>query len=532
MSRKSIFYKHEEESSIKRKQNILILQIEDKSCDGINKIYPNQQECAQVICEKFQNRLIVNCLVYGMTQTGKTGCMTAVIQMYITLNIIPIQNIYIITGLSDKEWKKDTKNRMPQSLNSQVLHRANLPKKFTENIKKQKNCLIIMDEIQIACEEKQTIFKTFQECGFYDLKFLLENDIKLIQFSATPDGNLNDISDWKKHSAKVRLLPGLNYYGASQAIFQNRVFQYKDLIEYNNVKELKTVINQRYRTPRYHLVRVPNKRENKDGTNNQSLVINNFKNIFKNTFEYNTEFLRQKKKDINKILETKPSKHTFIFYCEILRCAKTQYKKYIGVSYERYSILKNDSTIIQGSFGRLTGYDDNGDSICFTNIDSLKNYINLWNNNMEFSEGIVWNTKTTNFDEYDNKTYSTGTFNSVKYIEQLNDNCSEKVKFDREEPIIKKFFGDEGQEAMIEFFKKEYKPKMKNTSIRGPRRKQKDNDFYKASLRNKTQVWSTQEIYNERKSGFKDGPSFRHYPCYSDTSDPLSLQWWFIYYLE
>jgi len=87
-----------------------------------------------------------------MTQTGKTGCMTALIQYFILSNNIPIDNIYIITGLSDKEWKKDTKNRMPDSINSRVFHRSNLPKTFFRDIREKQNSLIIMDEIQIACE--------------------------------------------------------------------------------------------------------------------------------------------------------------------------------------------------------------------------------------------------------------------------------------------------------------------------------------------------------------------------------------------
>ena len=29
-------------------------------------------------------------------------------------------------------------------------------------------------------------FKTFKEVHFYDLKFLLNNDVKVVQFSATP----------------------------------------------------------------------------------------------------------------------------------------------------------------------------------------------------------------------------------------------------------------------------------------------------------------------------------------------------------
>ena len=42
-----------------------------------------------------------------------------------------------------------------------------------------------MDEIQVN-DEDQTIYKIFKEYGLYDLDFLLERDIKLVQFSATP----------------------------------------------------------------------------------------------------------------------------------------------------------------------------------------------------------------------------------------------------------------------------------------------------------------------------------------------------------
>ena len=194
-NRNTIEYNRKNKLSIARKLQILSLQIEDKSDDGINTLWDNQDFCGEKVNNAFSNKSIINVLVYGKTQTGKTGSMTALIQHYVLSNLIPIDNIYIITGLSDKAWKIDTKNRMPDSLNSRVYHRANLPKKFVNEIKSKKNLLIIMDEIHIACEHDQTIYKTFKECGFYDLDYLLENDIKLIQFSATPDGNISDITD-------------------------------------------------------------------------------------------------------------------------------------------------------------------------------------------------------------------------------------------------------------------------------------------------------------------------------------------------
>ena len=527
--RSIIEYNLKELKIIHQKKEILSGQINLKSLEGINIIYPNQEDCGKRINMIFNNRSHVNCLVYGMTQTGKTGCMTALIQYYILSNNIPIDNIYIITGLSDKEWKKDTKNRMPDGINTRVFHRANLYETFFRDIKGKKNALVIMDEIQIACEYQQTIYKAFNCCGFYDLNFLLENDIKLVQFSATPDGNLNDMQDWGPYSVKLKLEPGHNYYGCKQALAQKRVKQFEDLTNIEKVKELKKDIEKNFTNPKYHLVRVPNKRENKDGTNNQSKVIYNIKKVFGENYEYNKNYLKTKKEDINDILKKEPEKDTFIFYCEILRCAKTQYKKYIGISYERYVINPNDSSIIQGSFGRLTGYDDNGNNICYTNISSLENYIKLWDNDMKFIKGIVWNTKTTQYDKKDDITYSTGTFNSVKYIEQLKDSCTEKLKENRGDPTIKKFYGEEGQNEMMNWFKNNLKDKMPNGK-RGPNKKKITNGFYKGSIRKGLEILSTDKVNKEKKWGFGEGYGVRSYPCYSDVNDPNTLEWWLIYY--
>ena len=277
-------------------------------------------------------------------------------------------------------------------------------------------------------------------------------------------------------------------------------------------------------------MRVPNKRANKNGTNNQSKVINNIKKEFGENYVYNTNYLETKKGDINDILNKQPEKGTFIFYCEILRCAKTQYKMYIGISYERYVTNPNDSSIIQGSFGRLTGYDDNGDSICYTNIPSLKNYIKLWENDMEFKEGIIWNTKTTQYSKKDNKTHSTGTFNSVKHIEQLKESCPDEDEEDRGEPTIQKFYGEEGQNEMIEWFKNNLKEKMPNGK-RGPNKKKITNGFYKGSIRKGLEILSTNEVNKEKKWGFGKGSGVRSYPCYSDVIDSNTIEWWLIYYI-
>jgi len=82
--------------------------------------------------------------------------------------------------------------------------------------------------------------------------------------------------------------------------------------------------------------------------------------------------------DINEIfLKHQPQFHIILFIKEKLRCAKTINKKYLGLCYDRISTM--DSVIIQGLVGRMNGYDTNEDSICYTNIDTILRYEELWN---------------------------------------------------------------------------------------------------------------------------------------------------------
>jgi hypothetical protein len=58
-----------------------------------------------------------------------------------------------------------------------------------------------------------------------------------------------------------------------------------------------------------------------------------------------------------KILNTKPTKHTFIFIKDTLRCAVTIPKEHIGILYERFTSFPNRASVIQGLLGRATGFE-------------------------------------------------------------------------------------------------------------------------------------------------------------------------------
>ena len=186
---------------------------------------------------------------------------------------------------------------------------------------------------------------------------------------------------------------------------QNKVFQFKDLDNLDNIKELQLCINS-YNKPMYHFIRLSSRKKEKQKKDIQDIFgINNYE--YKEYYQTSNITLLNLKNDI---LFHKPTKHTIIFILEKLRCAISfDYKKYIGVLYDRYTSKINDSVIIQGFLGRLTGYNYNGESICFTNIDSIEKYQELLKTN--FSKDIIWNSNTTKIVK--NKTESKNTFYNI-----------------------------------------------------------------------------------------------------------------------
>ena len=69
-----------------------------------------------IIRAHFHDKKIISIMVLALPQSGKTGAILATVKRYVKVNDIPIENIYIITGLSSTDWKIQTQQRMPDSL--------------------------------------------------------------------------------------------------------------------------------------------------------------------------------------------------------------------------------------------------------------------------------------------------------------------------------------------------------------------------------------------------------------------------------
>tara|TARA_B110000977_G_C11023849_1_gene472397 strand:+ start:35 stop:1414 length:1380 start_codon:yes stop_codon:yes gene_type:complete len=459
-----------------------------------------------------------------------------------------MENIYIITGHSSTAWKKQTKGRFPDCLSKNIYHRPDFGKKngplnnLVNEIQKKKNVLFIMDEVHVAAKKGQSMDLLFKKLKFNDLEFCLKNDIKIVEFSATPDGTVYDLNQWGPNAKLIKMNTVEKYIGAYDLLVQKRVSQFKDLcciknglinlkVARENINEIESKLLQ-YDEPMYHIIRTP-------PAGLQDDVMDTFKGIFPvqryEYIQYNGETKQQEEfSGINDILNKKPEKHTFIFIKEMLRMAVTLHKEYLGILYERYTKNPNDSVVIQGLIGRATGYNDNGKTHIFTNIESITKYKQLWDGNFSRELMIQWKSNTTK-SNCDGGTESRSTFVEPSSQENKKETIENAEVKEIPKIIIKDSFDE---------IKKEFKEHLTSKGYgRGPNKHKENSDgFYECITQhdksNKVRNFNDFETMRKEKNwGFrgktqksKNKNKYRVYPCYGDEQNKKTLKWVLVYY--
>jgi hypothetical protein len=289
--------------------------------------------------------------------------------------------------------------------------------------------LIIIDEVHLAAKMGQTIQKSFKAANFFkgkdlDADFLYENDIKIVEYSATPNGTLYDHNKWKEEGMGERVFAkNEEGYISPQKLFESgRVFESQNMISANEEECL--TINKRafesftrearkFETPRWHIMRLQKGSSETELSGEDLALRNEIRKAFRGQvdFKFYTQRTRQEF-NLNEELKNPPRRHTVILIKEMLRCAKTLEKKHIGVLYDRPSARPSDSVGIQGLLGRNCGYDTNEDSVVFTNIKSIHRYKEAWDRS--FHNSVKWESDTTRVKKDRSgleQTESTGTFN-------------------------------------------------------------------------------------------------------------------------
>ena len=410
--------------------------------------YENQTSTAVDICNMFNNLSVVIQMVIGYTQSGKTGCMVELIDQMTKNTDKPIstQNIFVITGLSSTEWKKQTIERFPECMKVHIFHNGEL-EKFKTAVAGKQNVLVIVDEAHMASKKEQTMTRIFKELN-WKLDYMMENDIKLVQFSATPDGLVFALkcSKWPKHHYSItRIKPGRGYFGAKQMNEREQLKQIKNIYgrSSKNGKWINDEVREHclaniseilcdqlsFQEPRYLVVRIRGGKQEESYHKNFSEAIELLpqydQEMFDRTYlHYN---MRGNVDNISEQFSRRPEKHTIVFIKEKMKCAQTleyvfldektgtttthKVKHNIGVVVER--LTKNDSFTIQGLLGRLCGYEEH-DCICYTNLESFKKYEELFASNFDTGtlKRVSWNSNTTQ-----------GNVRGTSVIPTVNDYC-------------------------------------------------------------------------------------------------------------
>ena len=317
--------------------------------------FENQRDFGLKICAAFDDLNVTHILAIAPTQSGKTGSMLSIMREFNKKDAkhrVDAKNIFIFTGHSSTEWTNQTKKRFPASLENQIFHRNQL-NKFIEMAQGKDNILIIFDESHIANKYGQTLYSLYNQMGLFNIKRLYLKNIKIVHFTATPDSLIQHADVWGNSLKVIHMDVPKNYISMEHYFNNNQVFECKPLLDNrDNILEILQHID--IADPFFHIIRTPR------GINH-NILMNQFRTIFKSfDFQYISEpkynKLSSNTTNIYDLLNHKPYKHTFIFIVDKLRCAKSINIQHIQILYERFVSSPNYDSIIQGLFGRITGY--------------------------------------------------------------------------------------------------------------------------------------------------------------------------------
>ena len=313
--------------------------------------FDNQRQFGAHIYGQFRDLNVTHVLAIAPTQSGKTGSMLAIIKEFNDTNAtarVDIQNVFIFTGHSSREWTTQTRQRFPSHMSNRILHRNQL-KLFMQQVQDLDNILIIFDESHIANRFGQTLYSLYNALGFFNIRRLYTKNIKIVHFTATPQSLLQHTGIWQNSLKIVHMQVPDKYLSSQHYLHNKQLLACKPLHgNYDNIRELLQVID--IDIPYYHIIRTPR------GVKHQELI-DDFKLTFSSfQFSYISEPQFSKQSSIDALLQDKPNLHTFIFIIDKLRCAKSIQLDHIQICYDRFVSIPNHDSILQGLLGRCTGY--------------------------------------------------------------------------------------------------------------------------------------------------------------------------------
>jgi hypothetical protein len=332
-------------------------------------------------------------------QAGKTGVVTTLIRLVLKnvdrLSIRPT-NIFVLTGMNDNAWRKQTRDRLPKGIRANVYHNSGLTK-FARAITglarggELSNVMVVIDESHLASSvtnrPKNLIYD--QVVRLCPEEKWQENNIRFLTISATDPAKVMILRH--EPTAQVIHLLTTEYYQSVRTLNAARRIRwletFGDLHNEKALRELHRCITEEYSDrPFYHIIR--------PRANKQMAVIAALERMFPtaHVLPFDSEENSRRRtgargeeasvssdgdiKDINSILCDAPEKHTFVVLKNMLYAAKTLDDTHVGVLWDRMG--GKDDTNLQSLLGRACGYGKSKRTVVYASRGTVENYEGFW----------------------------------------------------------------------------------------------------------------------------------------------------------
>lgn len=321
-------------------------------------------------------------------QSGKTGVMVTLTRLVMQhdslLNVDP-ERMFVFTGMSDNDWRTQTKGRFPIHIRPNIYHRSGI-KRICESLRRLRkdgnlhNVLLFIDESHIATNKDNTprmIYDTLID--LCPRERWAENNIRIVTVSATDPAKVITIREEDGFPSRVvRLDTTQDYQSIETLVRDGRMRPISGNAHTETAINLMRSVIAGYSTPRYHIIRAQhNKSEQTRAALEAAFPEAAFKSYDSNSRgTAHDEADSAELIDINNMLETAPIQHTFIIIKNAFYAAKTLEDKHVGVLYDRQT--DNDAAVLQGLAGRACGYGKRRDTVVFTVESAIERYLKTW----------------------------------------------------------------------------------------------------------------------------------------------------------
>lgn len=489
-------------------------------------IYENQWEDAKMVVAMLHS---ANCYVVSVqkkTKVGADGFMLALAYLFTTdsddKRIIETSSLHIITAMSNRAWEDDMIAKAPCCLKENIHHHGQLPKFEKLLQEKKKDCIFIIDEIDVGNKEFQRMHTLLRNANILDVQYMKQNNIKFVLISATQLKELYDLYQWGDLHQHFKMTIPASYIGHKEFLERGIIKEFYSLNTKENAEKWVQEDVLSYKDDfRVHIVRVNGKKTLPFVQNACALkgvVWKNHTSADRLTPEQNTEYF-----------ERPLTNHIVLLVKGFLRRANlipNAWKLRIGATHEFKTQKIDYSVQIQGLPGRMTGYwradIDAGHKTGphRTSLKAIEAYEKIYN---EPFGGHSY--QSNGFTMTNGRVVAAGsTMLSPRNILNLEavalPGAADAAAAAKDDPVAsyRIYSDEETTKAACKILGHIYKrPKKKNEA-----------GFYMTSLNLKREVASLEKAIKRVPDAIKKGgPNDAcrlYYPCYADPSNILTLK--------